>query len=178
MPLEGLFARAKDRLVGDRRESAITRGAAPDRSRENVARRKARALRQRARDVDGQTVRQAARRAGQQFEGVEASASGTQSRRQYEREVSERAERSATMADPIGVTLEPADPQGVDEFARGGAAQERPEDEDAAMGVGLADPNEGSVDDADDGLLDFGGDRGDAEADDDWLRMDDDEGWF
>lgn len=129
-------------------------------------------------------LRRRARQAGSTLDGGDGLA-GPRSSGSH-RETARRAEEAAEMADPIGTTLEPADPMNVDDWARGSVGEDS-----EPVGVALADPNGGGRerDQPDDGLLDFGGGGGDPEGRsdvDDPLEVDDtvhgydddDGGWF
>lgn len=127
-------------------------------------------------------LRRRARTTAEAFEG-DGRLAGAQSTDSH-RETARRAERATEMADPIGTTLEPADPTNVDDWARGTVG-----DDSEPMGIGLSDPSAGAPateEPTDDGLLDFGGggERSSEPADplevDDTVNGydDDDGGWI
>lgn len=151
MVLRERLASISERISGGdsqrQRESAITRNAREDAGggSEGIASRAVRRLRETASEQDTQDVRRAARRAGagasqvarrgaqgagQQVGGVEVDRPrGLGTRKQ---QIAQRAQDAAMIEAPIrDATLDPAAPDGMDEFAAVGTGRP-PEDADAS----------------------------------------------
>lgn len=193
MVLRDRLQRVRERLGGDdgtqrRRESAITRNAREDAAAEDsggITSRAVQRLKQTPRESDAERVRGAARRAGAgagevarrgaaHADGVDVRAPrGTGSRKER---IAKRAQEAA-MVEPVykDATLDPASPEGMDEFAAVGSGPAPDQADESGdelesmvssigLGPGRQEPpdgeKEGEPDDREErGLLEFDDDE-------------------